>query len=97
MIIDLLHDWVLLSPIEPETERKTAAGLIMPSNADARELPKAEVVASGPGTYDYNGNLHPTNVTVGDIVLYMRNGLEHDYMGKNYYLVHATSIVGKVE
>lgn len=92
-MIQPLHDWVVLRPIEPKTEKKTASGLIMPNAARENDLPQGEVVAVGPGTYDYNGNLHPCRVNVGDIVMYPKNGIEQEIDGQKLYLIHAASLI----
>lgn len=90
-----MHDWVLLRPIESEKEKKSSSGLILVNDHDTN-LPAGQVVATGPGTYDYNGNLHSTNVNVGDIVMYMEQGMNYEDEGEKLYMVHATSIVGKL-
>lgn len=88
-----LHDWVVLRPIEPKKEKVTASGLVMPHEANDRDLPRGEVLAVGPGTYDYNGNLHPCVVNVGDIVVYTHSGIEQEIDHEKIYLIHAASLI----
>ena len=88
-----LHDWVVLRPIEPKTEKTTASGLILQQDAGTNDLPRGEVLATGPGTYDYNGNLHPCGVNVGDIVVYTHNGIEQEINHEKIYLTHAASLI----
>ena len=94
-----MHDWVLLKlPNEEKKEKTTSSGFILVADSDVEQnLPTAEVLSFGPGTYDYNGNLHPTGVNVGDTVMYLKQGVEHEEDGIKYYLVHASSIVAIVK
>lgn len=94
-----MHDWVLLRlPNEQKEEKKTTSGLILMADSHIDEnLPTAEVLSFGPGTYDYNGNLHPVQVQAGDIVMYMKQGVEYEDSGDKFYLIHASSIVAIVK
>ena len=68
-----LEDRVVVQANEAETT--TASGLVIPDTA--KELPQeGEVVATGPGRVDDNGNRVPLDVATGDKVIYSKYGGE---------------------
>ena len=70
-----LHDRVLIEVLD--SEEKTAGGLIIPDTA--KEKPQeGKVVAVGPGKIADDGKRIPTEVSVGDIVVYSK------YAGTEY-------------
>ncbi|MFL6024443.1 MAG: co-chaperone GroES [Marmoricola sp.] len=74
-----LEDRILVLPLE--AEQTTASGLVIPDTA--KEKPQeGEVVATGPGRIDDNGNRVPLDVSVGDKVIYSKyGGTEVKYAG----------------
>lgn len=70
--IQPLHDYVLIRPLEEETQ--TASGIILPETAKQKSQ-GGEVMAVGPGIYDEDGEkLLPMVVKVGQKVLYKKWG-----------------------
>ncbi len=67
-----LDDRIVVRPNEAETQ--TASGLVIPDTA--KEKPQqGEVLAVGPGKRaESTGELIPTGISVGDIVLYSKYG-----------------------
>jgi chaperonin GroES len=62
-----LHDRVIVKRLDQET--KTASGLIIPEAA-AEKPDQGEIVATGNGKVQENGQLRPLDVKVGDRVLF---------------------------
>lgn len=62
-----LSDFVLVEPVKPQ--EKTPGGILIPENV-AKEAPRqGTVIAVGPGRYE-SGNIVPTWLMAGDVVLY---------------------------
>jgi chaperonin GroES len=72
MNLQPLEDRIVVRP--NESEEKTASGLVIPDTA--KEKPQqGEVLAVGPGKRsEYNGELIPLDVKVGDTVVYSKYG-----------------------
>jgi chaperonin GroES len=62
-----LHDRVIVKRLDQET--KTASGLIIP-DAAAEKPDQGEVIATGNGKVQENGQVRPLDVKVGDRVLF---------------------------
>jgi chaperonin GroES len=62
-----LHDRVIVKRLDQET--KTASGLIIPEAA-AEKPDQGEIIATGNGKVQDNGQLRPLDVKVGDRVLF---------------------------
>jgi chaperonin GroES len=62
-----LHDRVIVKRLDQET--KTASGLIIP-DAAAEKPDQGEIIATGNGKVQENGQLRPLDVKVGDRVLF---------------------------
>ena len=80
-----LGDRVLVKVLEQED--KTAGGILLPDTA--REKPQlGEVTAVGPGRKTEEGNVVPTEVKVGDKVLYAKYaGTEIKIASSDYLLL----------
>ena len=89
-----LEDRILVAPLE--AEQTTKSGLVIPDTA--KEKPQeGEVIATGPGRIDDNGNRVPLDVAVGDVVIYSKyGGTEVKYSGKEYLLLSARDVLAKV-
>lgn len=90
-----LQDWVLLDPI-PMNE--TIGGIAIPDRAEF-DLPRALVVAAGPGKFTEDGAFIEMNVKPGDVVVshciynppaFVRFGT------LTYVLVKQRDLVGKI-
>jgi len=90
-----LHDRVLVRRID--AEEKTAGGIIIPDTA--REKPQeGEVVATGPGGRNEQGQLIPIDVRSGDRVLFAKwSGTEVKIDGEEYLIMKESDLLGVVE
>jgi chaperonin GroES len=90
-----LGDRVLVKVLEQED--KTAGGILLPDTA--REKPQlGEVTAVGPGRKTDDGNIVPTEVKVGDKVLYAKYaGTEIKIAGSDYLLLTEKDILAIAE
>jgi len=89
-----LEDRIVVKAIE--AEQTTASGLVIPDTA--KEKPQeGEVLATGPGRIDDNGNRVPLDVTVGDKVIYSKyGGTEVKYGGDEYLILSAPDILAVI-
>ena len=89
-----LEDRIVIQQVE--AEQTTASGLVIPDTA--KEKPQeGEVIATGPGRIDDNGNRVPLDVNVGDKVIYSKyGGTEVKYDGQEYLLLNARDILAVV-
>ena len=90
-----LHDRVLVRRID--AEEKTAGGIIIPDTA--KEKPQeGEVIASGPGGRNEQGQLVPLDVKPGDRVLFGKwSGTEVKIDGKELLIMKESDLLGVVE
>jgi chaperonin GroES len=87
-----LHDRVLIKPMAQE--EKTAGGIIIPDSAKEKPM-RGEVVATGPGTVDSNGNVHALQVKTGDVVIYTKwSGSELKLDGQDHIIMRESDIMG---
>ncbi len=89
-----LEDRIVVKPLE--AEQTTASGLVIPDTA--KEKPQeGEVVATGPGRIDDNGNRVPLDVSVGDKVIYSKyGGTEIKYAGDEFLILSARDVLAVV-
>ncbi len=91
-----LDDRIVVRPNEAETQ--TASGLVIPDTA--KEKPQqGEVLAVGPGKRaDSTGELIPTDIKVGDIVLYSKyGGTEIAVDGEDLLVLNGRDVLAVVE
>jgi chaperonin GroES len=90
-----LHDRVLVRRID--AEEKTAGGIIIPDTA--KEKPQeGEIVATGPGARNEQGQLIPIDVKPGDRVLFGKwSGTEVKIDGQDYLIMKESDLLGVVE
>ncbi len=89
-MIKPLADRVLIEPAEAET--KTQSGLFIPDNAKEKPM-QGKVIAVGAGKKNEKGETIPTEVKVGDTVLYGKySGTEVTAEGKSYLIVKESDI-----
>ena len=86
-----LHDRVLIEVLD--SEEKTSGGIIIPDTA--KEKPQeGKVVAVGPGKIADDGKRIPTEVSVGDIVVYSKYaGTEYKIGAIEYLIVRDEDIL----
>jgi chaperonin GroES len=96
MNIRPLHDRIVVTRIEDETE-KTAGGLFIPDSA--KEKPQqGEVVAVGNGKRTEDGKLIPCDVKAGDRILFGKySGSDIKIDGKEYLIMREDEVLGVLE
>jgi chaperonin GroES len=89
-----LEDRIVVQPID--AEQTTASGLVIPDTA--KEKPQeGEVVATGPGRIDDNGNRVPLDESVGDKVIYSKyGGTEVKYAGEEFLILSARDVLAVI-
>ena len=89
-----LEDRIVVQTLE--AEQTTASGLVIQDTA--KEKPQeGEVVATGPGRIDDNGNRVPLDVAVGDKVIYSKyGGTEVKYAGSEFLILSARDVLAVV-
>jgi chaperonin GroES len=90
-----LHDRVLVRRID--AEEKTAGGIIIPDTA--KEKPQeGEIIATGPGARNEQGQLVPLDVKAGDRVLFGKwSGTEVKIDGQDLLIMKESDLLGIVE
>jgi chaperonin GroES len=88
---------ILIDKMKNE-EKKTASGLVLTAASLDEELQRGTVIAVGDGTRDIQGNLHPLNVQVGDIVYFNDAHLTEvtDEENNKYNFIAYSNLFGKV-
>lgn len=94
-----LGDRVLVQPLtKEETERTSAAGIILPESSENEKTQKGKVIAVGPGRRDENGEHIPVAVSVGDHILFSRYGYDEvEVDGEEYYVVSEPNILATIK
>ena len=95
MSIQPLEDRIVVRPAE--AEEKTASGLVIPDSA--KEKPQqGEVVAVGPGRRSDSGELIPTDINVGDTVVYSKyGGTEITHGGEDLLILTGRDVLATVK
>ena len=96
MTLHPLEDRIVVRP--NEAEERTASGLVIPDTA--KEKPQqGEVLAVGPGRRAENtGELIPTDIKVGDTVLYSKyGGTEVTVDGEDLLVLNSRDVLAKVQ
>ena len=91
-----LEDRIVVRPNEAETQ--TASGLVIPDTA--KEKPQqGEVLAVGPGKRaESTGELIPSDIKVGDVVLYSKyGGTEVAVDGEDLLVLNGRDVLAVVE
>ncbi len=95
MNLQPLEDRIVVRPAE--AEETTASGLVIPDTA--KEKPQqGEVLAVGPGRRSETGDLVPTDVSVGDKVVYSKyGGTEITIEGEDLLILAARDVLAIVK
>lgn len=95
MKIQPLHDRIVVEAAAKE--ERTASGIILPDSAQEKPQ-KGKVLATGPGKRLDSGKLAPTDIKVGDTVLYGKySGTEVTVDGTDYVILRAEDVLAVVE
>ena len=90
-----LHDRVLVR--RAEEEERSAGGIIIPDTAKEKPM-EGEIVAVGSGARNYNGDLIPMEVKVGDRVLFGKySGTDVSVGGEDLVIIKESDVMGIVE
>ncbi|MGO1166434.1 MAG: co-chaperone GroES [Janibacter sp.] len=86
-----LEDRIVVQSVE--AEQTTASGLVIPDTA--KEKPQeGEVVAVGPGRFNDRGERIPTDISVGDRVVYSKyGGTEIKHGGEEYLVLSGRDVL----
>ncbi|WP_198964449.1 co-chaperone GroES [Bradyrhizobium sp. C9] len=90
-----LHDRVLVRRLD--AEEKTAGGIIIPDTA--KEKPQqGEIVATGPGARNEQGQLIQLDVKPGDRVLFGKwSGTEVKIDGEEFLIMKESDLLGVID
>ncbi|QOZ36159.1 co-chaperone GroES [Bradyrhizobium sp. CCBAU 53421] len=90
-----LHDRVLVRRLD--AEEKTAGGIIIPDTA--KEKPQqGEIVATGPGARNEQGQLIQLDVKPGDHVLFGKwSGTEVKIDGEEFLIMKESDLLGVID
>ena len=90
-----LHDRVVVRRID--ADQKTQGGIIIPDTVQEKPQ-EGEIVAVGPGARNDRGELTPTELKVGDRVLFGKwSGTEVKIDGEDLLIMKESDILGIVE
>jgi chaperonin GroES len=90
-----LGDRLIVEPIEQEGT--TASGIVLPETAKEKPM-QGKVLAIGPGARNEDGSRIDMDVSVGDIVLYIRyGGTEVKIENKKYLILKETDVLAIVQ
>jgi chaperonin GroES len=96
MKLNPFDDRIVVRP--NESEETTASGLVIPDTA--KEKPQqGEVLAAGPGRRsDFNGELIPLGIEVGDTVVYSKyGGTEITIDGEDLLILTSRDVLASVK
>ena len=90
-----LHDRVLVRRVEQD--EKTAGGIIIPDTAQEKPM-EGEILATGPGARNEQGEVAPLDVKAGDRVLFGKwSGTEVKIDGEDLLIMKESDIMGVIE
>lgn len=91
MQLEAIYNAVIVKPIELEN----TGNIIIPDIGNGKNE-FGEVVSVGPGAYSNTGDLIPTQLKVGDLVLLPTMGFtKFDWEGETYYVGRETEVLGR--
>lgn len=90
-----LHDRVLVRRLD--AEEKTAGGIIIPDTAKQKPQ-QSEIVATGPGARNEQGQLVQLDVKPGDHVLFGKwSGTEVKIDGEEFLIMKESDLLGVID
>ncbi len=91
-----LADRILIKEIKPNSEKKTASGIIIPGTVNEdKESKKGEIIAIGNGRYE-DGKLIPISVKIGEQVIFQW-GDKIIVEGEEFYLVKESELLAIIK
>jgi len=91
-----LGNRVLVKPEAPE--EKTTGGILIPGNVSNNPTTQGTVVALGPGHRNAKGLVTPSDLSLGDLVVWPgRSGLDVEVEGTLHVLLDADGILGVLD
>ena len=94
MALEALFDAVIVKPIEVE---ETTYGNIIVPDIGKETNETGEVIAVGPGKYTISGELLPTQLKVGDVVVLPTMGFTKlPYNKEEYYVGPENQVLAKI-
>ena len=90
-----LHDRVLVRRLD--AEERSAGGIIIPDTA--KEKPQqGEIIATGPGARNEQGQLDQLDVKPGDLVLFGKwSGTEVKIDGEDFLIMKESDLLGVID
>ena len=87
---------LILIKTEEEKDKTTKSGLVIASAVVDSTLKRGTVVATGPGDYHSNGDLHAIPLNAGDVVIYSPNHATEieDSSGEKYHFINWRQLFG---
>jgi len=87
---------LILIKEQEQADKTTKSGLVIASTVIDDVLRRGTVVATGPGDYHSNGDLHPIPLSPGDIVIYSPNHATEieDQDGNKYKFINWRQLFG---
>jgi len=94
-----INDKIVVKPKTKPDEQKTESGIILPDTVDGGTLLEGEVIAASHGAYSMTGELIPTTVKKGDVILYSSHASvqEHKLNGENIVIMSQNEVLTIVE
>ena len=90
-----LHDRVVVERIEADA--KSSGGIIIPDTVQEKPS-QGEIIAIGPGGRDESGKLIPSDLKLGDRLLFGKwSGTEIKLDGVDYLIMKESDVMGVVE
>jgi len=85
MNIRPLRDYILIEPIKEE--EKTRSGIFLPDTAEKDKPEQGKVIAVGSGKKTEDGKVIPSDIKVGDTVLFTKYGPNEIKVNDKEYLI----------
>tara|TARA_B100001778_G_scaffold277426_1_gene241065 strand:- start:295 stop:600 length:306 start_codon:yes stop_codon:yes gene_type:complete len=94
-----INDKIVVKPKEKPNETKTDSGIILPDVVEGGTLLEGEVIAASSGAYSMTGELIPTTVKTGDVILYSSHAVvqEHKLNGEDIVIMSQNEVLSIVE
>lgn len=83
--------------VKPETEEKTASGIVLPDTVDKEKPQRGKIIALGSGKLNDKGETLPFNIKVGEIVLFKKYSPDEVQLdGEDFLIMEENDILAIV-